>query len=342
VQRKLYLDILRIVAIFGVILIHVASLRYNEFSNLSLAEWLPHNVFHSLVRWCVPVFFMMSGALLLPKKESVKAFFTKRYLRLLIAFLFWQVFYFWYVKNFPDLRTGAGWYQLLMGEGAYHLWFMGAILQVYLLVPFLQRVVQKISRPVILYGILVWLAAVAGVRLLQVFTTGAPLSYHLSERYLLDYGGFLLLGYYIDQIQLRKKYNWWLGLIIVAVSAFNIWLKWFWHGSVHSYADSNLSILIIVQAVAVFLWCKNHEEWWQKIFSKRKTARVLQSLVAGSFGIYLVHLIGLYLFQKNHYLDGGWPNGWLGVPLASILLFLICWLVVTIGRKIPILKRLVA
>lgn len=342
-MRKFYLDILRISAIFGVVLIHAASHHYNFYAQLSAAQWLPHDVYHSIARWCVAVFFMMSGALLIPKQESAKSFFLKRYSRLLIVFLFWQVFYFWFLNHFPDLSTGYGWYRFFFEQAGYHLWFMNAILQVYLLIPIFQHLATKMSKDLLLYTIAVWLIPTAGLRLFEVLTGVGVTGYHLPARYLLDYGGFLLLGYYIDQhVKLKRSWNWPLAGVAIVCAVMITWLKWLWRGAVHSFADNNLGVHMIIFGVAIFLWCKNQEEHFQKFFSHPKIARIIKSLSECSFGIYLLHLIVLTWFQKNSYLNGSWPNGWLGVPMITVAIFVICWLTTALLRKIPLLKRLVA
>ncbi|NLV90708.1 MAG: acyltransferase family protein, partial [Tenericutes bacterium] len=63
-KRKLYMDVIRIVAIFAVVLLHVAADNFYVFKYTSF-EWQVLNVYDSLVRFCVPLFFMISGVLFL-------------------------------------------------------------------------------------------------------------------------------------------------------------------------------------------------------------------------------------------------------------------------------------
>ena len=76
-QRFYNLDIIRLFATIAVIILHVAA-SMSSF-NYSTSDWMAGNIYFSLTRWCVPVFIMLSGILLLdPSKEySNKVFFQK-------------------------------------------------------------------------------------------------------------------------------------------------------------------------------------------------------------------------------------------------------------------------
>ena len=79
---------LRIIATFAVIMLHVSSPIVVNYSNNSLSSWFVSNFFDSLSRFCVPVFVMISGALLLGKSEDIVVFLQKRVKRILVTFLF--------------------------------------------------------------------------------------------------------------------------------------------------------------------------------------------------------------------------------------------------------------
>lgn len=92
-QRFLYFDCLRILGAFAVILIHVASYKWFT-ADISTTEWNVLNFYNcSLVRWAVPVFIMISGALFLDGKQSITHIYKKNILRIVTAFLFWSPLY---------------------------------------------------------------------------------------------------------------------------------------------------------------------------------------------------------------------------------------------------------
>ena len=80
-QREYYADVMRVCAAFGVIAYHAGStMDISLISSLSPAAWWFKFCVTALCRSCVPIFIMLSGALLLgPKKnESLQSFFKKR------------------------------------------------------------------------------------------------------------------------------------------------------------------------------------------------------------------------------------------------------------------------
>lgn len=87
-QRKTYIDALRIVAILGVLYNHTNRRGYclYAFSEARICQDFYIGI-ATLAATAVPIFFMISGALLLPKKESLKELFQKRILRMVLVLL---------------------------------------------------------------------------------------------------------------------------------------------------------------------------------------------------------------------------------------------------------------
>ena len=80
-NRILYLDVLRIVASFAVMLGHASAQNWYR-SNIDSFEWQVFNFYGSMLRWSVPVFAMISGVLFLEGRRNIK----KHILRIVTAF----------------------------------------------------------------------------------------------------------------------------------------------------------------------------------------------------------------------------------------------------------------
>ena len=87
-KRILYLDEVRSTAILLVVLGHV--IRYFSYS---YSSWLVASGIFSLTRIGVPLFFTVSGALLLTRKYEIKKFLGKRFKRVFLPLLFWIIVY---------------------------------------------------------------------------------------------------------------------------------------------------------------------------------------------------------------------------------------------------------
>ena len=65
-KRILWLDLLRIIGIFGVIIIHIVGNTINTF-NLSGTSYIVYNIICKCCYFTLPLFIMISGSLLLNK-----------------------------------------------------------------------------------------------------------------------------------------------------------------------------------------------------------------------------------------------------------------------------------
>ena len=92
-SNTIWLDNLRMKATFMVVLLHVAAPGLYQFNKIPDSWWFICNVFDALVRACVPIFVMISGALILNKDYDLKDFLQKRLLRVVIPFIAWTFIY---------------------------------------------------------------------------------------------------------------------------------------------------------------------------------------------------------------------------------------------------------
>ena len=76
--RVLWADLIRVVAIFAVIVLHVAAVPVTKFKAIPQSQWWWANGYDALVRPCIPLFVMLSGALLLPRPTWHAAQFIRR------------------------------------------------------------------------------------------------------------------------------------------------------------------------------------------------------------------------------------------------------------------------
>lgn len=142
-QRVAYLDYLRLVAILGVITIHVAtSLNFYRQDYASL-NWQILNFWDGLSRFCVPVFIMISGAIFLnPDFDlSWEKLFKKYLRRIVVSYLIWQLIYcgWYYFAKEGDLVTVA---KFLIGSYD-HLWYLPMIAGLYLVTPLLRPLARR-------------------------------------------------------------------------------------------------------------------------------------------------------------------------------------------------------
>ena len=90
----IYADLLRIIATFAVIVLHVSASKWYD-TPVKDFNWQIYNLYDSLVRWAVPIFVMLSGMFFLnPEKFIPTSNIIKKYIfRILLAIIVWGLFY---------------------------------------------------------------------------------------------------------------------------------------------------------------------------------------------------------------------------------------------------------
>lgn len=146
------LSLLRVIACFMVIQLHVSAELFDVWDQ----KWWAGNVYDSLVRSSVPLFFMISGATLLPKQESIRVFFSKRFIRVIPPLLFWSIFYLWWL-SYNGVKTGNWALAILSGPTMFHLWYFYALIGLYAFVPVLRKFYQHSTRQERAWFIGTWL-----------------------------------------------------------------------------------------------------------------------------------------------------------------------------------------
>lgn len=153
-QRIVFLDYLRVVACFMVIMVHSCEFFFIDgdaiqIRTISDGFWV--SVIDSALRASVPLFVMASSYLLLPLKTNAATFFKRRFGRIVIPFLVWSLLYavlplLWGEIALEEVKTNL-WQLLFNFNGASgHLWFIYMLIGLYLFMPVLSPWLEKASK----------------------------------------------------------------------------------------------------------------------------------------------------------------------------------------------------
>jgi len=198
VHRAMQLDVLRAVATIAVVALHAAGPVLYRYGTIPDREWWSANLIDSAVRFSVPVFLMLTGALLLPRTESTGSFLKRRFSRLLGPFIFWSIIYLaiaLYFQPFSSINTSIELVMERLQKGAsYHLWYVYMLIGIYLVIPILQRWVATATRRDQEYFIGLWLLALL---VSKPFLTSYLPDFNLV--YFSGYIGYVVLGHYLKQ-----------------------------------------------------------------------------------------------------------------------------------------------
>jgi surface polysaccharide O-acyltransferase-like enzyme len=279
-QRIYYLDSLKVLAIFAVVLIHTASTSlYTTTPDDTLFAYA--NFLDSISRFCVPLFFMASGAAILGRDYEIVDFYRKRLTKIIPVLVFWALVYLAFRVFVKGEHIGVLQAAMMFfgGHVYYHLWFLYVIVILYLLSPFMHRLVVSLSREeaLILFGVWIVVAVV-----LPHVESVSGLRFGFVYRELGAYSGYFVLGYYLSRLEFKRPL---VSLAIFAASSLAI----FYLTSLLSVEKGELvgtfydysSPLVFLQGVSMFLLFKS--------FERAKSFEYLAKLAPLVFGVYLLH-----------------------------------------------------
>ncbi|MCD7888481.1 MAG: acyltransferase family protein [Oscillospiraceae bacterium] len=179
------------------------------FQISDLQSWFL-NAGHHIASWAVPVFFMITGALLLNPQKSIsfKQCLSKYCLRIVLAlfvfgipFAMMRIYLYAETKtiNFRMFVEAVGY--VFTNSGVHHLWYLYTLIGIYLLLPALKIFVDHIDRDTFSYTLIAMFIFVYCLPTLSdligaeiAFTM--PLTYHVF---------YVMLGYYLKDYIDRWK-----------------------------------------------------------------------------------------------------------------------------------------
>lgn len=344
-ERVLYADILRVAATFLVITIHIISRDFDLYA-IDSYQWQVLNLYDSFARMSVPLFFMMSGIFFLdPKKMfSIKKFYKKNVFRLVTTFIFWSALYS-LVFTWNEYRTfnSEVWSVMVEAfkEGHFHLWFLFRMIEVYVMIPFLRKIAE--DKKIILY--LIVFCFYIGFILPSYHKFPVSSTVTFAERGInLDitfgYVGYFFAGYYLANYDLKKWVKvgiYLLGLVGLISTIMITSVESLKQGTHYDLPYEYLTPNVFLMSLAAFLVAK--ERLKLKNVSK-KFKQILSEFSTYSFGIYLVHVLIIFLLWKTG-LTTVFITPILSIPLLTLLIFIISYVCVKGMAQLPLIKRFI-
>lgn len=331
-KRFLWADIVRIIAIFFVLAGHSAT--FNDSVNFSNVIDL---VSFSIYKTCVPLFVMLSGALLLTKRvNGYTDFIKKRLSRYLPAWLFWSVvtaLTFMIGKELNLLSFISQFKSAILS-----FWFLPMLTCLYLLTPIIIRLVTNLAFTNISLLLFLWFLAVS----LLPFTVNSPAFPLYIDNSLLTqtvrFFGYFVFGYYLTKYKFFQSIrNKTLTGIFLLGLVYSVYMTLNRNGSGELYFSYH-SPGIVLESVCAFLLIKKITEK-HKDTTNRVAGKLIVSLSTVSLGIYLVHLI-----IKNNVLSAyGFPFNFPLLPsfFNGSILFVISYIVIIFLEKVPFIRKIV-
>lgn len=336
-MRKYGLDICRIFACMMVVMAHTIMLFW-EFDPSSTV-WAVYNFLALFSRCCVPLFFMISGALLLNREELDLKKHLRRMGHFLLLFVLWSLICALIDRLFLKVwYADAGLEELVFGS-YYHLWYLPAMLLCYACVPVLHSALYRHSLD---KRYILVLACFVVLMLNLQLVAGKPLWLELLlehfSLYNLGYLCVMFLGWYLYKHRTKGRK---LALLAVAAAVGLVFFAWLNRcvsiaaGQPLTTFYSPLCIGVLLFSAFVFSLCLHVEKLPEKL------CPLVEELSACTLGIYLVHPLFISALKSLH-LDFTQFNTFLFFPACYISFVLLSLLTSFVLRRIPLVKKLVS
>jgi surface polysaccharide O-acyltransferase-like enzyme len=350
---NLPVDLIRTVAIILVILLHAsieATPTIDIMSPQGVQLWWASNIYNSIARSAVPLFILLTGALLLqPSKadEPLRVFFKKRLSRIGLPLIFWGIIYFlWrYFVNGEALTANSVVQGVLAGP-YFHFWFLYLLLGLYLLTPLIRIIVTYAEWKIIRYFLLIWFFGTAILPLLALYVQISPQTVWFKQTVFILTGmvGYFVLGAYVTKLRLRSS------ILTVALALSLVWTMVGTYllvgtmGEQYSqffYDASSFSVIIASAALFLLLAAVPNQTIQTKL---PHASSVLKLISQNTLSIYLFHVIILETLQKGllgFRLSVTTMNPIIEIPLITGITLLICLAIIAPLNKIPYVKKII-
>ncbi|MBJ3814652.1 acyltransferase, partial [Shimwellia pseudoproteus] len=323
-KRFDYLDIVRVSAILLVVFIHSIDhmAELHGFDTRHYAFFM-HGVLRAIGRIGVPLFFMVSGALLLIRSITPIEFYLKRLPRLIFSILIISLLYEYIcvrLLHFP--ANGNISLKILSGDPgyAYQLWFLYTTIGIYLAAPFIQKFLDSSSDQLILTYITISFSVGSLARSVAPFMSGMVIPSVMMD-FFNPYITYFIMGYFFhNRVEAIDR-----PVLLLCGLLLSVFLP----GAVLEFVNlpgENLiqksdSILwhdkptVYISAACAFLLIK---AYGQNRIIHSTVMLLVQRVAAASFTIYLFHIMVIYFFKSSFLATQ------LGFIASSVLLMMLC------------------
>lgn len=355
-SRIVWIDVLRLIAIFMVICIHCSdpfNVSPEARSNPEFNFW--GGIYGSFLRPCVPLFVMITGTLLLPVKLSLEVFYKKRLLRIAIPFVVWSVLYnlfpwitgilglpqsiisdvFAYApadasQSLGDAVKNIAMIPLQFNDYTVPMWYLYMLIGLYLYMPFFSSWVERATMKQKKVFLGIWSATLFLPYAYSFFSSElfglCAWNSFGTFYYFAGFNGYLLLGHFLDKDV--KEWEWRKTLAVC--------LPMFAVGYVATYigfnamtanpdcSEQELELFFLYCSPNVALMTASLFLIIRKVRLKSsKVVAALANITQCGLGIYMTHyfVVGFgYAIAENLTVPVS-----VRIPVTATIAFLLCW-----------------
>lgn len=348
-NRIVFLDYLRVISCFLVLMVHSSETFYGPEGNLILSAdhrlWI--GIWDGMSRISVPLFMICSAYLLLPMSEgqSWSEFYKRRFLRVVPPMIVFMVLY----AIVPAISGSMSWADALrmlayiplnFPANAGHLWFMYPLLGMYLMIPILSPWVRKATEKQERFVLILWLITTCMPYLNrwvgdiwgQCWWNQYDMLYNFA-----GYPGYFLLAHYIrEHIHWNRSKRIWVGTVCLIVGLVTTFLSFYLQaipGSNITFTDLEIGWCFCTLNCVVFTF--GAFMLFTCIEQPTMGYKLVLDISKMSYGMYLMHIFFIYALAPM--LTPVMPI-WAAIPLIALATYIMSYILTKLISYITVSK----
>lgn len=325
-EKNYNLEILRVIACLCVLLIHISNTYSRGFEEISRSSYMFSLIINSVSRIAVPIFFMLSGALLIKANLDLKKC-VKRAAKFTIILIVWSALYLIWNKFVMDQTYDFT--NIFSIPAKKHLWYLYALITIYIALPFVQILFANMSERAEKYFMILWFAFLTIRYVGELFEI--PMAYKVPIVGDSCYLGYFVMGYFLSKYIRQFKFNDTVGIIlIVMANAVNIGLTYYYSvvAGVHQEQFFQYRNTLLAFSSAIIFIMVYRKKELNLSTTKKKIINVISK---NSFELYLVHILFLDIIKVQ--MAPLKIHSAIGIPVFFVMLFIVSFVAAVGVRK---------
>lgn len=326
--RNINLDLIKVLACIGVVLLHTTMIGFKDTGSWNLLAYL-----YYLGTYSIPLFFMVNGYLLLGKRNITYSYILEKVKWILITVSSWNTIVWLLKRDFAvnPVKKIIG--SMVQKGYFFQFWFFGALILIYLCLPILKNFLNSKRSYLYILSLLISIGLIFELTNIIIQT---PLqSYVIQTFRLWTWFFYYILGGLIAQFDkefIKNGFKRWMKIVAVLLLLITPVILYFLAKTIYHnlFAEYFYDILFVkIVSLGVFLTILT-------LSLKESKYKWIVSLSNQTMGVFIVHTYVMKVLEKL--LGFSYTGAYLLFPIFTLCISII---VVSLLMKIPYFNRIV-
>lgn len=351
-NKKLYLELMRIVACFFVIVNHTMSYVFWDYVPGG-KTWCVSVFSFFLSKFSVPVFLMISGVVLLGKEDNCKKTMN-RIKKTIIILVCASIIYYIYDCASTQAKFSIVEFVKKVVEGPLSncLWYLYMYTGILLILPALQKMTKNMKKMDYTYLLASGFFVLSICPVIAHWVNGNGVSNLISDSMLSVYVLMVILGYYLENyFEVDSKIIKWMLIIILSETCINVgltyieWRRLSENGTLTSpndylfYSDKEYINVLVLSVCVYILFKYAYLKYESKLGEKLKNG--ISYLGSLTLGTYVMGDFWIKIFLPIYYKGCSVVHPVVSMVIVEIMVFITGMIITAVLKKIPVVKTIV-